>query len=224
MQHPIFTSFLRDLETHERDVEQTDIQRYHAECWATCKSIYTAVKKLKIAELCIEISYQKCPKEHEIAEYIEFHIENYLIRSLSVYDRVLQFVNCLCDIQMSKELVGHISITTNRKVEGLGLKNKLKKVKSACDAFRLQRNSVLHHDNYRDEMLEWVDTALKAKHILDGDFEHLGISVENIADKIAIVVTGKLQEFRLNSENIDKSINHFMNDAQKIYDSKSLTA
>ncbi len=223
MQHPIFTSFLRDLATHEKDVEQTDIQRFHVECWATCKSIYLAVKKLKIAELCIEVSYQKCPKEYEIAEYIEFHIENYLIRCFSIYDRVLQFVNCLCDIQMSKEFVGHISITTNRKVEVSGLKNKLKKVKSACEAFRLQRNSVVHHDKYRDEILEWVDTALKAKYILDGDFERIGISDENIADKIAVVVTKKLKEFRLNSENIDKSINNFMNDAKKIYDRKSLT-
>src|SRR5699024_4041097 len=112
--HQIFESFLSDLGTHRNDTEKTEVEQYHVDCWATCKAIKTALKKLEVAEECIKQSYRFSPNEHEIAEYIEFHIENYLIRSRSVYDRALIFTNYLCDIQMAKESVGHVAITTNR--------------------------------------------------------------------------------------------------------------
>lgn len=128
MKHPIFELFLRDLETHTRDSVKTDIEQYHIDCWSSCKAIKTSLKKLKIAEECIKNSYRFSPNDHEMAEYIEFHIENYLIRSRAIYDRALIFTNYLCDIQMAKESVSHLSITTNRKVDKANLKPKLKKL------------------------------------------------------------------------------------------------
>jgi len=209
------------LEHHQRDVELTEVQRYHVDCWKTCKSIFTSIKKLKIAEECIRQSYRYCENEHEVAEYIEFHIENYLIRSRSVYDRVLSFINYLCDIQMSKEHVNHVSIITNRKVKLSGLNNKLKEINKACEQYRVERNGVVHHDKYSDQELEWVDTARKAKYILKGNVESIGITDEQIINNTAIVISKHMQEFQLNTEKIRSAVNVLMDDAKKIYDHKS---
>ena len=222
MQHPIFTSFLRDLETHAKGMELDEIHRYHIACWESCKSVYTAIKKLYIAESCIVTSSQQCAKEYAVAEYVEFHIENYFIRSRSIYDRILQFVNCLLDIQMSRESVNHPIIITNKKVESSKVKDKLKRINKACGSYRSIRNTVIHHDKYKDERLEWVDTALKAKHILDGDLNCLGIDQREIDNRLNIMVTDKLEEFHQNTVKLAGIIDDFMNDAKDIHDQKAV--
>ncbi|GHA17108.1 Cthe_2314 family HEPN domain-containing protein [Oceanisphaera arctica] len=218
MTHQIFESFLSDLETHKNDSEESEVEQYHVDCWTTCKAIKTSLKKLEIAEECIRQSYRLSPSEHEIAEYIEFHIENYLIRSRSVYDRALIFTNYLCDIQMAKESVSHVSITTNRKVEKLGLKNALKKINKACEVYRLERNGVVHHDRYSNQELEWVDTARKAKFILNGEIESIGLSDEVIEQNTVVVIIKHLDMFSESTKNIVESVNSFLDLALPVYE------
>ena len=215
LKHLIFKSFLRDLETHKKDSEETEIEQYHVDCWSTCIAIKTSLKKLKIAEECIKQSYKYCPNEHELAEYIEFHIENYLIRSRSVYDRVLIFTNYLCDIQMAKESVGHLPITTNRKVVNAGLKPALKKINQACESYRVERNSVVHHNKYTDLDLDWLDTVSKAKVVSNGK---IAISNEQTSQKVISVIENHLKEFQENTRLISESINNFLNVTVPIYD------
>ncbi|MGY0588356.1 MAG: Cthe_2314 family HEPN domain-containing protein [Paraglaciecola chathamensis] len=218
MTHQIFESFLSDLGTHSNDSEKTEVEQYHVDCWATCKAIKTALKKLEVAEECIKQSYRFSPNEHEIAEYIEFHIENYLIRSRSVYDRALIFTKYLCDIQMVKESVSHVAITTNRKVEKLGLNNALKKINKACAVYRIERNGVVHHDKYSDQELEWVDTARKAKLILNGETESIGLSDEVIEKNTAIVIVKHLDNFYESTRKIFESVNSFLDLALPVYE------
>lgn len=206
LKHPIFELFLRDLETHTRDSVKTDIEQYHIDCWSSCKAIKTSLKKLKIAEECIKNSYRFSPNDHEMAEYIEFHIENYLIRSRAVYDRALIFTNYLCDIQMAKESVSHLSITTNRKVDKANLKPKLKKINKACEVYRVERNGVVHHDKYLNEELQWVDTARKARYILNNNGDKLSVSDEVINQNTALVIANHLEQFRASTLRINESV------------------
>lgn len=221
LSHPIFDSFLRDLETHAKDEVLDDIQQYHVDCWKSCKTIRIALDKLKIAEDCIRQSYRYCQNDHQLAEYIEFHVENYLIRSRSVYDRVLIFVNYLCDIQMAKEHVNHNSILTNRKVEQAGLREAIKRVKKTCEVYRFERNSVVHHDSYTDDRLDWVDTALKAKKILGGRLDSIGLNESHVTDAAASFLAEKMEEFRKNSERIAGAVFGFLDDAQIVYDQRA---
>lgn len=221
MKHKIFEVFLRNLESHKCNSEKTEIEQYHIDCWSTCKAIETSLKKLNIAEESIRQSYRYCPNDSEIAEYIEFHIENYLIRSRSIYDRVLIFTNYLCDIQMAKESVSHTTIITNRKVEKSGLKNALKKINKACEEYRILRNGVVHHGKYSDPELVWVDTARKAKFILDGKIEKIGISDEQILEATASLIVNHLNEFKANTQSIKDSVNSFLDKAISIYEKRT---
>jgi len=216
LKHLIFESFLRDLETHKKGSEKTELEQYHVDCWSTCKAIKTSLKKLEIAQECIKQSYKYCPNEHEIAEYVEFHIENYLIRSRSIYDRVLIFTNYLCDIQMAKESVSHIPIITNRKVEATGLKVALKKISKTCESYRVKRNSVVHHDRYSNLDLDWLDTVSKIQYIsnnkidISNDQILKGIpELPSLPGVIGIidVVESHLEEFEKNTRLISESIN-----------------
>ena len=221
MNHPIFESFLRDLGHHQRDIELTEVQRYHVDCWETCKSIFISIKKLEIAEECIKQSYRYCENEHEVVEYIEFHIENYLIRSRSVYDRVLIFINYLCDIQMSKECVGHVPIIKNRKVLAAKLSKKLKNINTACGKYRTERNRVIHHDKYSNKELELIEVLRKAKYILNGNIESIEFTNNQIESNTAIVIVKHMQEFQMCTQKIKSSVSILLDDAKIIYDKKS---
>lgn len=221
MRHQIFKLFLKDLETHQKGSETTEVEQYHIDCSASCKAIKTSLEKLKIAEECIKHSYRFSPNEHEIAEYIEFHIENYLIRSRSVYDRVLIFTNDLCDIQMAKESVNHVSIATNKKVEKYALRSSLRKINKACAVYREERNGVVHHDKYSNQELEWVDTARKAKFMLKGKIEEIGISDELILQNTAVVIASHLNEFSESTQSIIKSVEGFLDIALPIYEARA---
>ncbi len=218
--HKIFKLFLEDLQTHQKDQERTSTEKYHVNCWRTCKAISTSLEKLEIAEECVGFSYKIVPpnKESNIGNYIEFHIENYMIRSRAVYDRILIFTNYLCDIGTSKEYINHNAIITNQKVIEFGLESKLKLVNKACSTYRTSRNTIIHHDKYENENLEWITVANQAKELIGDDYEKvLGISGEAIKSNTAWVISEHMKEFAQNTDNIISAVDCFLDAAFEIY-------
>lgn len=222
--HKIFELFLKDLETHRRDQEETSIEKYHVNCWRTCKAISVSIEKLKIAEEYVRFSCNFIPpgKDSNIGDYIEFHIENYMIRSRTIYDRVLVFTNCLCDIGKPKKDINHNAIVNNQKVIELGLNPKLKLINKACSQYRTSRNTIIHHDKYENENLEWVTVVNKAKESLGDEYEKiLGISKETIISNTASVIIEHMKGFDHNTKNIISSVDYFLDEAFEIYRQKS---
>ncbi|MBH0041430.1 Cthe_2314 family HEPN domain-containing protein [Pseudoalteromonas sp. SWXJZ10B] len=219
MKHSIFKSFLRDLETHKKDQDLSTEQQYHITCWKTCQAVFTALDKLEIAKECIKHAYKYAPKEHLVPDYIEYHIENYLIRSRSVYDRVLIFTNSLCDIGKSKEQVKHKLIIGHPKVKSCGLVKLIEAINEECNTYREVRNGVVHHDKYQNNELAWVHAAVKAKYILDGEIEKIGITTENINANIMNIISLHVSDFDKNTMMINQLISVFLDSANSIYDS-----
>lgn len=225
--HQIFQSFLRDLETHKRDEQNKNrTERYHVSCWETCKAINTALDKLLIAEKLLSNSYKYIPdgESHNLGKYIEFHIENYMIRSRSVYDRALIFTNALCDIGINKEYINQQVICTNEKVIESGLKPKLKSINTACQTYRTERNGLIHHDKYINENLEWLTTAKQSLKLVGGDHSILGITEEQIINMTADIVVEHLQSFQENTKKIHRAVNEFLDHSIKVYDLNAQTA
>ncbi|EML0292220.1 hypothetical protein V9R50_002913 [Vibrio cholerae] len=221
MRHPIFKLFSKDLDTHVRDMPLTVEQKYHIECWQTCKAISTALDKLDIAKDCIENSYNHAPNEQLVYKYIEFHIENYLIRSRAVYDRVLIFTNSLCGVGKSREDVKHRTIINNSKVKSSGLVSMIDEINDACNIYREIRNSVVHHDKYESNELAWIEAAIKSKRILNGDIHRIGITNEDIANNVAYVIAQHLYDFSENSKTINQLVFKFLDASSNIYDIKT---
>ena len=219
--HQIFQSFLKDLESHSSKGCTTERQEYHSNCWKTCKAITTAVDKLKIAEVCLDKSYYLPIEDHEVPSHIEFHIENYIIRSRSIYDRVLIFTNYLLNIQLAPSRVTHDLIITNSKVEKVKIKSKLKEINKACGTYRDVRNEIIHQHSYENKKLEWLDVAQKAILITDGDYEKFNLSKEKLAYITADIIKSHLIEFHKNRENIEDKINNFLDSAKEIYDQRA---
>ena len=222
MQHTIEQSFLRDLKTHKKGEAVTVLQQYHIDCWNTYGAIEASLEKLELSEDCIMHAYLNAPQDLHYARLIEYHIENYLIRSRSIYDRVLIFTNALCDIQMSHDCIDHNVIITNKKVQNHGLKNSLKRISRVCSTYRVDRNAIVHTEKYNDEHLGWADTALKAKKIMGEEkFKEAGLTDQQISERIAYAVSNHIEEFKSNTKSITDRVNEFMDLAEPIYDARA---
>ena len=224
MQHAIESSFLRDLKADKNGEEDSALQQYWIDCNNTYWAIEASIEKLEISEECIMQAYLNAPQDLKYARLIEFHIENYLIRSRGVYDRVLIFSNSLCDIQMSHDYIDHNSIITNKKIQDMGLKNALKGINRICGVYRDERNTIVHKDKYTDEHLGWADTALKAKKIMGQEkFKKAGLTDQQISERIAFTVSNHVEEFKSNTESIRERVCEFLDLAKPIYDSRGAT-
>lgn len=101
--------------------------------------------------------------EHAINEYIELFIENAIIRIQSIYDRVLIFVNRLFEIGISNKNITHDLIVTNDNVKRVGLDTKLRNLNRVCKEYRNIRNTIIHHDRYREEDFDLLCFIHKAE-------------------------------------------------------------
>ncbi|MCE3603015.1 hypothetical protein LXA47_05280 [Massilia sp. P8910] len=86
-----------------------------------------------------------------LAEQIGFAIENYLIRSATVYDRAMIFVSKLLDLGIIDGSIAHELIVTNEHVVRAGLVPALKALRKACMSHREERNAIIHHRSYSEE-------------------------------------------------------------------------
>ena len=224
LKHKIFELLLRDLKLSKQERNPALSEEYTLDCLNTCDNIFTSIEKLKIAEEYVHLSANCIPSEKgsEIGSYVEYHIENYIIRSRTIYDRTLIFTNHLCDIGMSKEFIEHNSIITNQKVINSGLKSYLKAIRKACSKYRDERNSIIHHDRYKHENLEWVTVANQVASALGKDYEEiLGISQETLIQNTAAVIWEHRTKFSSSTEIIVSQVNTFLDQAFEVYDAKT---
>lgn len=99
------------------------------------------------------------------AEQIQFAIENYFIRSATIYDRALIFINQLLDLGISDDRIDHTDIVTNHHVKKYTLNTKLKNLGVVCRELNDERNAIIHHRSYSDENFDKFAMLVKANEL-----------------------------------------------------------
>jgi len=85
--------------------------------------------------------------------HLIYNIENYLIRTQMLYDRVLQVVNAVAHLCNSEENCTHKIIIENLKVKQTSLPVLLKSLKKQLSKYIATRNQIIHHASYSDNNL-----------------------------------------------------------------------
>lgn len=146
---------------------ESDLDYYLLSCSKSYSSITTSIEKAKLSiqlldyEYILKIESEKNAK----SEYIELFIENSIIRVQSIYDRVLIFVNRLLELGISNESINHNLIVTNDNVKKYGLDKKLKNLNKTCNEYRNISNTIIHHDRYTEENLDFLGLVHQADHL-----------------------------------------------------------
>ncbi|WP_449393292.1 Cthe_2314 family HEPN domain-containing protein [Eoetvoesiella caeni] len=127
----------------------TDLQRYIFSC---AKGLGVLTSSLDKAALSIEFLAQSVTplknSDYTHAEQIQFAIENYFIRSTSIYDRALIFANHLLDLGIVDDSTSHSQMINNRHVKRYQLVDHLKHLGKVCREKSVERNAIMNRPDF----------------------------------------------------------------------------
>jgi hypothetical protein len=195
------------------------LEYYVFMCGQSLSRVSNSIDKTKLSLAYLKSSYSSPPTLEGScpSDFIEYSIENFFIRSHGIYDRVLIFVNRLCDIGLADESISHNAIITNDHVKSYSLDAPLKKLRKVCTEYRLERNTIIHHASYSEDTFDTFTMMHKvhslapdsdAEAVIDSAILH-GVTNDYIDDYI--------EEFNAHLELIDNTLKNFYDVAEKVY-------
>jgi hypothetical protein len=113
-----------------------------------------------------------CPSKKMVAagvtrhSHILFCIENHIIRTRSLYDRMLQVINVVFRLYNPPDQVTHGLIKNNFHVANTRVPSALQKLKKITDRFHEDRNKIIHRECFQEDDLRFIEllTISKDKH------------------------------------------------------------
>jgi hypothetical protein len=160
-----------------------------------------------------------------ISRYTNLHynIENYLIRTQTVYDRLLVLVDAVFHLANDPQYISHESILSNLHVKRTGILDKMRKLRKLLRKYQYKRNTIIHHESYQEEDLR----KLEMYHVLqrtstnsedDARINHLSRNLERVLTRE--YVKSKMQEFDEFNDKIFYKIKDVFDDLRVEYDSR----
>ena len=200
------------------------VEGYIYNCSRSLGAIDRAIDKSQIAIQQVKTCLSHIPKNSDFstAEYMEYSIENYIIRSRSIYDRALIFVGNLFDLGISNDSITHLLITTNQHVKQNKLDAILKTIKKACDTYQYKRNVIIHHDNLIDEQFDTIATIISAYHLSAKAGKDEPFSEGKVKFYSKQIIKSKIAEYNENLKIITECVTSLYDACEIIYLRKKL--
>jgi len=89
-------------------------------------------------------------------DHVVFMIENFYLRTTSVFDRMLRFSNVIFDIGLPEKECRESTIIRNQKIKGTPVELALKKVDKLINDYKPIRNQVAHANTFQDDELPTI--------------------------------------------------------------------
>jgi hypothetical protein len=86
-----------------------------------------------------------------------YHIENYLIRTQSLLDRILKLIDAVFHLTNDPRHCRYDVVMRNVKVQVSDILPPLKELKKVLDRYAITRNEVIHHHSITDDRLRRLD-------------------------------------------------------------------
>lgn len=87
--------------------------------------------------------------------HLLYCIENYIIRTKSMYDRVLRLVDKVFLVYNPSHLISHELVISNIHIKNSDIPSKLRSIKNSVKGFFRERNEIIHERKYlEDDLLE----------------------------------------------------------------------
>ncbi|MDD3281699.1 MAG: Cthe_2314 family HEPN domain-containing protein [Bacteroidales bacterium] len=89
-------------------------------------------------------------------DYIVFMVENFYLRSTSIFDRILRFTNIALEIGLPEKECKESTIIKNENIKGTKLYTALKNINNFLESFRENRNKIAHSESFSEEKLNYI--------------------------------------------------------------------
>lgn len=223
--HPIQSLILLDEDSPMRRITkdgtltlQNDLERYILQC---AKGLSVLTSALEKATLSIELlKFSKSPLPGATfthAEQIEYAIENYFIRSSTIYDRALIFTSHLLDLGVSDASINHELVVTNDHVKRFQLDSHLKKLGKASREKSTERNAIIHHRRYSNENFDKFHLFDSANKIA-ADVGRKPPLAQKLLDELReAIIEDHVDEFESHLEKVTSNLSEFLDHAVAVY-------
>jgi len=134
--------------------------------------------------------------------HLLWSVENYIVRTQTVYDRLLILVDRLFNIQNQPNQISHESIVTNTHISRTAIPKALKPVKSAVKKYYRDRNTIIHEASYLDDELRRIE----AYTILSSNPDYEEAKVENLKEELKWAVREFLKKRKKEFVRINKNV------------------
>jgi len=133
------------------------------------------------------------------AGHLQYNIENYLIRTQSLHDRVLKLVNVVFHLGLHPRDCRHDTISENIHVEITDVPVKLKSIRKLLERYKKERNIVIHHESYNEDDLRKLEMFYLVQENEDqsdpGDQELFQYASRDLTRKTVIQKTDEFDQF-----------------------------
>lgn len=142
-----------------------EFEEYLFDCYTKIVLLQHSIDRayLSIEVLSSSHSFELANSNFNNSSFVSFSVENYIISSCSIYDRVLHFINALLNLGLNKLDTTHRIIVANNHVIRLNLDKNLKKIKKLLLKYSIIRNDITHNNFYYDE----ISRDLSSKHFIN---------------------------------------------------------
>lgn len=196
----------------------TDLQGYIFSC---AKGLGVLTSSLDKAALSIEFLAQSAKplkdSSYTHAEQIQFAIENYFIRSATIYDRALIFANHLLDLGVADESTSHLQMVTNRHVQSYQLADHLKHLGKVCREKSVERNAIIHHRSYFKDEFNQFSMIISANAISEQAGKKAPFPRKAVEALTEAVLSEHTADFEEHLLKITQSLNDFLDTAATVY-------
>lgn len=134
--------------------------------------------------------------------HLLWSVENYIIRTQTVYDRLLVLVDRLFHIQNEPHRISHDSIVTNTHISRTTIPSALKAVKSAVKKYYYDRNTIIHEASYLDDELRRIE----AYTILTSNSDYDEIRLDDLKEELKWTVRNYLKNRKKEFAKINKNV------------------
>jgi len=197
-----------------------EIDHYIIECAKSVSAIDSAVDKVNQSLTILSYDYINsigC-EQYNLAEYIEFHIESYIIRAHSIYDRTLIFINKLLQLGIDNSYIGHGLIVSNENVKRFKLDKPLQALKKQFKTYHNIRNTIIHHDRYKDDEFDTVSLYHKVESLLKQSSKDPMLNEDVLEALTSEYLEAKTAELTENFNQIKEKLKLFLEESFKVYE------
>jgi hypothetical protein len=202
----------------------SDLEQYILMCSFGLSVLTSATEKAVISLELLERSEKKLKDSaFSHAEHIQFAIENYMIRSSTIYDRALIFVSHLLDLGIPDQHIAHEPLVSNGHVKRYQLAPRLKTLAKACREFRDERNAIIHHRSYAAEDFSKFALIVSANDLSVQAGRKAPFSRRFVKDLTDAIVSGHMIDFETHLGRIYEELRKFLDTAMAVYKLRKAT-
>jgi len=149
--------------------------------------------------------------------HLLWSVENYIVRTQTVYDRLLIVIDRLFNLHNSPSCISHEMIVTNSHIKRTKIPALLKPVKNSVKKYYHDRNTIIHQHSFLDDELNTIE-AYSILSAAEDEGEKMGVSYKKaLKQSVKDFLKTRKREFTRINKNVCTSMTPLLNEIKKTY-------